>query len=49
VPPEQVHVVARDIGGNFGTKNSLFPEFPLVLWASTAPSGQMDLRTSEAF
>ena len=34
VPPEQVQVVARDIGGNFGTKNSLFPEFPLVLWAS---------------
>ena len=34
VPAEQVQVVARDIGGNFGTKNSLFPEFPLVLWAS---------------
>jgi aerobic carbon-monoxide dehydrogenase large subunit len=34
VTPEQVQVVARDIGGNFGTKNSLFPEFPLVLWAS---------------
>ena len=34
VPPESVQVVARDIGGNFGTKNSLFPEFPLVLWAS---------------
>jgi len=29
-----VRVVALDIGGNFGTKNSLFPEFPLVLWAS---------------
>ena len=34
VPVETVQVVARDIGGNFGTKNSLFPEFPLVLWAS---------------
>ncbi|MCC6887557.1 MAG: xanthine dehydrogenase family protein molybdopterin-binding subunit [Hyphomicrobiales bacterium] len=34
VAAEQVQVVARDIGGNFGTKNSLFPEFPLVLWAS---------------
>jgi carbon-monoxide dehydrogenase large subunit len=34
VKPEQVRVVALDIGGNFGTKNSLFPEFPLVLWAS---------------
>ncbi len=34
VPAEHIQVVARDIGGNFGTKNSLFPEFPLVLWAS---------------
>src|SRR5215475_8664859 len=34
VKPEQVRVVALDIGGNFGTKNSIFPEFPLVLWAS---------------
>src|SRR4029077_4031367 len=34
VPPAAVQVVARDIGGNFGTKNSLFPEFALVLWAS---------------
>jgi carbon-monoxide dehydrogenase large subunit len=34
VAPEQIQVVARDIGGNFGTKNSIFPEFPLVLWAS---------------
>jgi carbon-monoxide dehydrogenase large subunit len=34
VPFDKVHVVARDIGGNFGTKNSIFPEFPLVLWAS---------------
>jgi carbon-monoxide dehydrogenase large subunit len=29
-----VRVVARDIGGNFGTKNSIFPEFPLVAWAA---------------
>jgi carbon-monoxide dehydrogenase large subunit len=34
VPPEQMQVVARETGGNFGTKNSLFPEFPLVMWAS---------------
>jgi carbon-monoxide dehydrogenase large subunit len=29
-----VRVVARDTGGNFGTKNSFFPEFALVAWAS---------------
>ena len=34
VRPDQVRVVALDIGGNFGTKNTIFPEFPLVLWAS---------------
>jgi aerobic carbon-monoxide dehydrogenase large subunit len=31
---KQVRVTARDIGGNFGTKNSLYPEFVLVLWAA---------------
>jgi aerobic carbon-monoxide dehydrogenase large subunit len=34
VKPEDIRVVAYDIGGNFGTKNSIFAEFPLVLWAS---------------
>ncbi|HZT62149.1 MAG TPA: xanthine dehydrogenase family protein molybdopterin-binding subunit [Burkholderiales bacterium] len=29
-----VRVVARDTGGNFGTKNSFFPEFALVAWAA---------------
>jgi len=29
-----VRVIARDTGGNFGTKNSFFPEFVLVAWAS---------------
>src|SRR5580698_7237017 len=34
VPFESVRVVAHEIGGNFGTKNSFFPEFALVVWAS---------------
>ena len=34
MPFEAVHVIAHDIGGNFGTKNSLFPEHPLVVWAA---------------
>jgi carbon-monoxide dehydrogenase large subunit len=34
VAEEAVRVVARDTGGNFGTKNSFFPEFALVAWAS---------------
>ena len=29
-----VRVVAREIGGNFGTRNSFFPEFALVAWGS---------------
>jgi aerobic carbon-monoxide dehydrogenase large subunit len=34
VPLEAVRVIAREIGGNFGTKNSFFPEFALVVWGS---------------
>ena len=29
-----VRVIAWDIGGNFGTRNSFFPEFALVAWGS---------------
>ena len=31
---DDVRVVAHEIGGNFGTKNSFFPEFALVVWGS---------------
>jgi aerobic carbon-monoxide dehydrogenase large subunit len=34
VPLESVRVIAHEIGGNFGTKNSFFPEFALVTWGS---------------
>jgi carbon-monoxide dehydrogenase large subunit len=34
VPFESVRVIAKEIGGNFGTKNSFFPEFAMVVWAS---------------
>src|ERR1700691_502936 len=34
VPFDNVRVIAREIGGNFGTRNSFFPEFALVVWAS---------------
>ena len=34
VPPDNLHVLAHDIGGNFGTRNRVFVEFGLVLWAS---------------
>ena len=29
-----VRVVARDVGGNFGTRNAFYPEFALVCWAA---------------
>ena len=32
--PDRLHVLAYDIGGNFGTRNRVFVEFGLVLWAS---------------
>jgi aerobic carbon-monoxide dehydrogenase large subunit len=34
IAPEQVRVIALDVGGNFGTRNSFYPEFALVAWAS---------------
>ena len=32
--PERVRVIAHEVGGNFGTRNYLYPEFALVAWAS---------------
>ncbi len=34
IEAERVRVIARDTGGNFGTRNSFYPEFALVCWAS---------------
>jgi aerobic carbon-monoxide dehydrogenase large subunit len=33
-PPEMVRVLSFDVGGNFGTRNRLYVESALVLWAS---------------
>jgi aerobic carbon-monoxide dehydrogenase large subunit len=34
IPPERIRVLSYDVGGNFGTRNRVFVEFGLVLWAS---------------
>jgi len=34
VPDENVRVIAKDIGGNFGTRNAFYVEFALIAWAS---------------
>jgi carbon-monoxide dehydrogenase large subunit len=34
VPPEQILVSAPDVGGGFGIKNALYPEWVMLLWAS---------------
>jgi carbon-monoxide dehydrogenase large subunit len=34
IPAENLRVLSRDVGGNFGTRNRSFVEFGLVLWAS---------------
>jgi carbon-monoxide dehydrogenase large subunit len=34
IPPERLRVLSYDVGGNFGTRNRIFVEFALVLWAS---------------
>jgi carbon-monoxide dehydrogenase large subunit len=34
VPEASVRVIARDVGGNYGTRNSSYPEHALVAWAA---------------
>jgi carbon-monoxide dehydrogenase large subunit len=34
VPPENVRVFMQDVGGNFGTRGMIYPEFALVAWAA---------------
>ena len=34
VDPKDVRVISKDVGGNFGTRNRLYIEFPLVAWAA---------------
>ena len=34
VAEDDVRVVSREVGGNFGTRNAFYPEFALVCWAS---------------
>jgi aerobic carbon-monoxide dehydrogenase large subunit len=34
VPAENVRVVMGDVGGNFGTRGMIYPEFALVAWAA---------------
>src|SRR5499426_3159032 len=34
ITPERVRVLSYDVGGNFGTRNRVFVEFGLVLWAA---------------
>ena len=34
VPPERIHLTAPDVGGGFGMKNFVYPEWVLLLWAA---------------
>lgn len=34
VPDDRMRVVCGDVGGNYGTRNRVYPEFPLVLLAA---------------
>ena len=34
IPQERVRVIAKDVGGGFGAKNTLYAEEALVLWAA---------------
>jgi aerobic carbon-monoxide dehydrogenase large subunit len=34
IDPEKIRVLSYDVGGNFGTRNRVYVEFGLVLWAA---------------
>jgi aerobic carbon-monoxide dehydrogenase large subunit len=34
IAPDDLHVICRDVGGNFGSKNRPYVEYGLVLWAA---------------
>jgi carbon-monoxide dehydrogenase large subunit len=34
VPETAVRVVTRELGGNYGTRNNIYPEYALVAWAA---------------
>jgi len=34
VPAEEVRVLCKDMGGNFGTRNFFYPEYALLAWAA---------------
>ena len=34
IDPEELRVLSFDVGGNFGTRNRVYPEYGLVLWAA---------------
>jgi carbon-monoxide dehydrogenase large subunit len=36
VPRETIHVACPDVGGGFGVKNALYPEWVMLLWAARA-------------
>jgi carbon-monoxide dehydrogenase large subunit len=36
VPPAQMHIACPDVGGGFGVKNALYPEWVMLLWAARA-------------
>ncbi len=34
IPEAAIRVIAKDVGGNYGTRNNSYPEFALVVWAA---------------
>jgi carbon-monoxide dehydrogenase large subunit len=34
VPPVRMHIACPDVGGGFGVKNALYPEWVMLLWAA---------------
>ena len=51
VPQAQMRVSCPDVGGGFGVKNALYPEWVMLLWAARrlGQTGEMDRRSRRGF
>ncbi len=49
--PTEIRVLTADVGGSFGMKSGVQPEYALVAWAArqVATTGAFDLRSHRGF
>jgi carbon-monoxide dehydrogenase large subunit len=48
IEPDTLRVLSFDVGGNFGTRNRVYPEYGLVLWAARKLTRAVKFTTSRS-